>query len=198
MNSHEAFDFFDLADRQRAHRCFTAEAVPAHIIEKLLTTATRAPSAENSQPWEFIVVTNADLRAQLGDLMRQQWLDARAFSESRLCSQLFAEVDAGLGEGGIAKAPALIVAAADTRKVHRAAIASSIFPAIQNLLLGATALGLGSALTTIATMNAKGLRMLLDIGEHLDPVALIPIGYPPKTLGRSRREPATTRTTWRR
>ena len=60
---------------------------------------------------------------------------------------------------------------------------------MQNLLLAATALGLGSALTTITTGYRAELGALLALPEHVIPVAVIPIGRPAQPLGRPRREP---------
>jgi nitroreductase len=61
---------------------------------------------------------------------------------------------------------------------------------VQNLLLGATALGLGSALTTLAMTRRDDVRWLLGLPEHVEPVALVPIGRPARALGAPRREPA--------
>ena len=66
---------------------------------------------------------------------------------------------------------------------------SSIFPAVQNLLLAATALGLGSALTTITIGYRDELRDLLGLPDHVVPVAVVPIGHPARALGPPRRDP---------
>jgi nitroreductase len=190
-------DFLGLLRRQRAHRAFTDRPIDDATIEWLLSAATYAPSAENCQPWEFVVVRDAGLRACLGDLMAKAWNAARAYSRARLDEKLFVDVDGGLGGGGIAGAPVLIVVGADTNRVHPSSIGSSMFPAVQNLLLGATALGLGSALTTIAITHTVELRALLDLPEHIAPVAVIPIGHPARELGPARRDPAADHTTWR-
>ena len=68
-------------------------------------------------------------------------------------------------------------------------VPSSIFPALQNLLLAAGAVGLGSALTTIATAFAAELREIVGLPEALVPVAVVPLGYPAQPLGPPRREP---------
>ncbi len=185
-------DFFDLAARQRAHRAFTNDPVDDATIERLLDAAVRAPSAENMQPWEFIVVRAAAARARIGTLMVQAWEGGgRHFSEGRLPPGMLADVDAGI-RGGVAGAPVVIVVCADLERGHEATIGSSIFPAVQNLLLAATALGLGSALTTIATSFAHELRALLELPERVRPAAVVPIGHPARALGPSRRNPATT------
>jgi nitroreductase len=182
-------DFFEVVNRQRACRAFSDAAVYDPEIASLLEAATHAPSAENRQPWEFVVVRDAGARAAIGDLTRRAWEShGRAFSETRLEPKLLADVDAG-ATGGIAGAPVHIVVCADVDRGLEVTVASSIFPAVQNLLLAATALGLGSALTTITTSFRAELAALLALPEHVIPVAVIPIGRPAKPLGRPRREP---------
>jgi len=78
---------------------------------------------------------------------------------------------------------------ADIDRGLEATVGSSIFPAIQNLLLAATAVGLGSALTTLTTAFTAELRELLALPAHVVPVAVVPVGYPAQELGRPRREP---------
>ena len=53
-------DFFSVVRTQRAHHAFTTEAVPDELVERVLEAATYAPSAENTQPWVFIVVHDDD------------------------------------------------------------------------------------------------------------------------------------------
>ena len=160
----------------------------------MLDAATFAPSAENRQPWEFIVVRAEESRAHLGDLTRRAWdAGGREFAQTRLDAKLMADVDAG-ATGGVAAAPVMIVVCADTERGLVQTVPSSIFPATQNLLLAATALGLGSALTTITTAFAAEIRTLLGLPDHLTPVAIVPLGHPARTLGRPRREPFATHT----
>ena len=182
-------DFFAVARAQRAHRSFTDDPVSDELVGRVLEVATRAPSAENRQPWEFVVVRDPELRERIGDLMRRAWEQhGRAHSEGRLSPALLADVDRG-ATGSISAAPVLIVVAADTARALTATIPSSIFPALQNLLLAAGALGLGSALTTIATAFADELRDVVGLPESVVPVAVVPLGVPAKPLGPSRREP---------
>ncbi len=183
-------DFFDVVARQRAHRRFTDAPVDDATVERLLDAAVRAPSAENRQPWEFIVVRDAAIRNALGDLMTRAWdSGGRQWSEPRISEHLLADVESGM-HGGFAGAPVMIVAAADLARTTEATVGSSLFPAIQNLLLAASALGLGSALTTIATSFGSELRELLALPDTLRVVAILPIGHPVKQLGPSRRDPA--------
>jgi nitroreductase len=181
-------DFFAVVARQRAYRAFTADDVDDALIERLLTAATFAPSAENRQPWEFVIVRDAANRARIGELSRRAWeAHGRAFSESRLSAGMLADVDHG-ATGGVADAPVNIVVCADVQRGLEATISSSIFPAVQNLLLAATALGLGSALTTITAGFRTEMQEILGLPEHVRPVALVPVGRPARALGPPRRE----------
>ncbi len=181
-------DFFDAVGSQRACRSFTDEPVSDADLERLLKAATFAPSAENRQPWEFVVVTDEERRAAIGELMVRLWEGgAREYARSRDDGALFAEVDEALSSG-LASAPVLVVVGADTDKVLEISMASSIWPAIQNLLLAATALGLGSALTTIATFLGDELSAVVGLPDHVAPVAVIPVGHPARRLGPPRRE----------
>jgi nitroreductase len=182
-------DFFSVATSQRACRAFTDDPVPDSLIGKVLDVATYAPSAENRQPWEFVVVRDPVRRAQIGDLRRRAWEQGgRAPSEGRLSPELLAEVERG-ATGSIGAAPVLVVVGANTERCLPVTVPSSIFPALQNLLLAAGAVGLGSALTTIATTFAAELREIVGFPESLVPVAVVPLGYPEKPLGPPRREP---------
>ncbi|MDQ1380975.1 MAG: hypothetical protein QOJ71_1694 [Actinomycetota bacterium] len=186
--------FFDVVARQRACRSFSEEPVDDETIARILTAATFAPSAENKQPWEFVVVRDADTRAAIGDLSRRAWeARGRAFSETRLTPAMLADVDRG-ATGGVADAPVNIVVCADVHRGLEATIPSSIFPATQNLLLAATALGLGSALTTITTGFRAEMQTMLGLPEHVWPIALVPLGHPARPLGPPRRAPFTDRT----
>ena len=150
-------DFFDVVLSQRAARSFTPEDVDDATVAKILTAATHAPTAENSQPFVFIVVRDPGIRATIGDITARVWEGgARDMETGRLSPAFLADVDQG-AMGGCAKAPVLIVVAGDTRLTFAESLDSSIFPAVQNLLLAAHALGLGSTLTTLPTLSGNDL-----------------------------------------
>jgi len=181
--------FFEVVRAQRACRSFRDEPVADDLIERVLEAATFAPSAENSQPWVFVVVSDAATREHIGALTRRLWEEGgRAHSEGRLAPQLFADVERG-ATGGVSAAPVVVVVGADTTRCHPATVASSTFPAVQNLLLAANAIGLGSALTTLTAALAADLRAIVGLPEHVEPVAVVPLGWPARTLGPPRREP---------
>jgi nitroreductase len=184
-------DFFDVVGRQRACRQFRPDPVDDELVERCLEAATFAPSAENRQPWAFVVVRDPGLRALVGDLTRRAWQGGgRQHSEPRLASGLLADVHRG-AEGGVASAPILVAVCGDTRLGLEVTLAASIFPAIQNLLLAATALGLGSALTTLPVAFGRELRTALTLPHEVLPLAVVPLGWPARSLGPPRRQPVS-------
>jgi len=182
-------DVFQVVHRQRACRAFREEPVDDDTVEQVLEAATFAPSAENRQPWVFIVVRDAGRRAAIGTLTRQAWEGGgRAHSEGRLAPGLLADVETG-AQGGVAGAPVLVVVAGDTRLGDRRVLEASVFPAIQNLLLAATGLGLGSSLTTLPLVFGDELASIVGLPPEVLPMAVIPLGWPARPLSPPRRLP---------
>lgn len=175
--------------RQRAHRSFTDEPVSEEVVTDILELATRAPSAQNSQPWDFVVVQDPDRRAAIWELASRLWdMGAKDATDGKVADTMRDDVEQGV-RGGFAGAPVSIVVCANAERWDLNLIDSSIWPATQNLMTAATAHGLGSALTTIGTILIDELRAILKLPATLTPLAVIPIGHPAKPLGSSRREP---------
>jgi nitroreductase len=185
--------YFEVVLNQRATRQFTDQPVSDELVDLCLRAATHAPSAENLQPWLFVVVRDAGIRATIGDLNRRAWRQGgRQHSEGRLSESLLREVERG-AEVGIGSAPLIVVVCGDASIGLEVTLPSSVFLATQNLLLSATALGLGSAMTTLATLFVEELRELLDLPATARPMAIVPIGWPIQSPGRPRRLPLSER-----
>ncbi len=189
----ERHAFFDVALRQRACRQFSDEPVGDDLVEACLRAATHAPSAENLQPWVFVVVRDPDIRTRISQLTRRAWQEGgRQHSVGRLSDALFDDVEQG-AESGMGSAPVIVVVCGDAAIGLKPTLPSSVYPATQNLLLSATALGLGSAMTTLATQYAAELRDLLDLPSTVQPMAVVPLGWPGRPLGPPRRLPLRDR-----
>jgi nitroreductase len=184
-------DFFDVVLRQRATRAFLDDPVDDELVERVLQAATHAPSAENRQPWVFVVVRHPVRRAAIGELNRRVWEGgAKAHSEGRLTPSLLDEVDQG-AQGGVAGAPVLLVVGGDTRLGDRRVLAASIFPAVQNILLAAGALGLGAALTTLPLVFGDELAEIVGFPFEVQPMAVVPLGWPARPPGPPGRLPVS-------
>lgn len=186
--------FFEVVLGQRACRSFTDEDVPDHDLERMLEAAVHAPSAENAQPWVFVVVRDPGTRAAIAELTRRLWQDgARAHARPRLDPRLLDEVDRATA-AGFGGAPVVVVVAGDARAgTPRRALPSSVLPAVQNLLLAATALGYGSVLTTLATVAGDELGSLLELPDGVEPLAVVPVGRPARPPGPPRRAPVAAK-----
>lgn len=184
-------DFFSVALRQRACRDFATDDVPDVDVERIIEAATHAPSAENRQPWVFVVVRDQHARERLNDLTRRLWEGGARDHASKAHPGVIADVDAAVARG-FGGAPVVIVVAADHGTgLHPSTVGSSLFPAVQNLLLAANALGYGSALTTLTTHAGDEVRAIVGLPETLEPVAVVPVGHPAKPLGAARRRPVS-------
>lgn len=174
--------FFDVALSQRAHRVLKPDPVEDALIERILDAATHAPSAENRQPWVFIVVRDAGVRSQIAVLVREAWeRGVRDYAQAQLGERFFAGVERW-ATVGLSEAPVLIVICGDTSLCDASLLPSSVFPATQNLLLAAHALGLGSLLSTLPVLVGAPLVELLALPAHITPMAAVPIGWPARPL----------------
>ena len=77
----------------------------------------------------------------------------------------------------------------DTRLGDRRVLAASIFPATQNMLLAAGALGLGAALTTLPLVFGDELAEIVGFPFEVQPMAVVPLGWPAHPLGPPKRLP---------
>ena len=190
--SDEGGAVLDLLLNQRGCRRYGPEPVDPGDLHAMLEAATHAPSAENAQPWVFVVVEAAEARQAVADLTRRLWDDvARAHAVHTLSTDLLAAVDRFIA-AGYGGAPTLVVVAGDGRSgASPRLLASSIFPAVQNLLLAAAALGYGSSLTTLAAQAPAELAAAVGLPDGITPFAVVPVGRPSRPLGPPRRRPVS-------
>lgn len=148
-------DIFETIFTRRSIRKFTDQAISEADITAVLEAAMSAPSAGNSQPWEFIVV-----REQAGR-------DAIA-----TCTPY-----AGMAP----HAPVCIVICADTtREKHAGFWVQDCSAAMQNLLLAARAKGIGSVWIGLHPVAERSLAAQKAFGlpEHVQPLGVAVLGYP--------------------
>jgi nitroreductase len=175
----------DAMQTQRAVRRLRSDPVDDETVLALLQLAVKAPTGSNSQNWEFIVVRDPDVKHQLARLNRQAWSlyrrvarrQARGdLSQARILAAVQWQAD------HFEDAPVIVVACLRGRRWPGSMAASahfgSVFPATQNLLLAARALGLGAALTTLPLWSTSLARRTLSLPRDVTPCAVIPLGWP--------------------
>ncbi len=194
-------DIYEALYTTRSMRRLKPDPVPYDVQARILDAAIRAPSGGNQQPWSFLVVRDAALRKGLQELYKP--LIEALFAPGGPYAALLEVEDAELREQNrrvrnsalylgdhMHEAPVIVIACIRTGG-QRTSITtgSSIYPAVQNLMLAARAFGVGSALTTIHRQRQDEVRELLGIPPEVDTAALIPLGYPRGRWGVAKRRP---------
>lgn len=187
---------------QRAIRSFKPDPVPEDAVHKMIEAATKAPSGANRQPWKFLVIRDADTKQRIGDFYKQSW-DAAYGGQASPPPTIQPHVRASAADlaENMARVPLLILVCLEHDGSPSAmGRGSSIYPAVQNMLLTARALGLGSVITTLHKRYEVEIKALLGIPENVETAALLPIGYPTDDVGYgpTRRAPVEEVTYWER
>ncbi len=165
-------------------------------LKTVLDAASKAPNGGNTQPARFLVIRGNDTIRTFGKLYHQAWWAKRR-------DEYGWKGKADIPEGSIYKMPALlademvdapVVILAFT--VGRPGGASSVFPAVQNLMLAARALGIGSVLTTLHADVMDQVYEMFNIPSDAEFHCCIPLGYPRGNFGPTRRFPSSDTTSW--
>ena len=189
-------DVFEAMHSQRAMRRLKTDPVPDELIWKVLDAAIRAPSGSNQQPWNFIVIRDPDTRKRIGELYLEVWSSFRSQQTQQAepdpkTTRIYSSADHLAHHMG--EVPALILV---TSISSSALGGASIFPAVQNLMLAARALGLGTVLTTMHRGREAQVKELLGIPEEVETAALIPLGWPKGRFGPTDRRPVDQVAYW--
>jgi nitroreductase len=174
------FDAFkDLLLRQRAIRKFdVSRPVDDAMVEQAIRIAEFAPNGGNRQPWRFLVIRDRDTKGKLGAIFDE--LGALLYGAGAPDRTPWQDVP-------VLVAVCSIAGAAGPAGGQTAA--SSVFPAVQNLLLAVHAMGLGSVLTTRWKAREAEVKQILGVPEDVEMHAILPIGWPDRKYGRGRRVP---------
>jgi nitroreductase len=184
----------------RAIRRFTADPIPDDDLATMLWHATRAPSGSNRQPFRFVVLRDSEVAMQakqlLGDSCRAFW------SEKRIADGYTAGsgVDATSPKARMARTmqhfvdhfedtPVVVLPCIKRYRQADPTEGASVYPACQNLLLAARALGYGGVMTIWHAFAESQLRQLLSIPDDVGIAATIALGRPQGGHGPVRRRP---------
>jgi len=184
----------------RAIRRFTDEPVPEDDLATILWHATRAPSGSNRQPFRFLVLRDGPgavaAKAALGTSFRAMW--ARKAAHDGYGQGSGADADSPKARMGrtmqrfvdrFEATPVVVLACLRRYRDPNGYEGASIYPACQNLLLAARALGYGGVMTTWHGFVEAELRVLLGIPAEVAIAATIPLGRPVGHHGPVRRRP---------
>ncbi|MHB1318503.1 MAG: nitroreductase family protein [Anaerolineae bacterium] len=149
-------DAYAVLCARRSIRNYQERPIPPELLRALLKAAMAAPSAANSQPWEFVVLTLPETLARL----RERLLFARY------------------------NAPAAIVVCGNPDIANNSAArqywVEDCSAATENILIAAAALGLGAVWIGVYPLPGviKPVREILGLPEHVTPLSLVYVGYP--------------------
>jgi nitroreductase len=198
----------------RAMRRYTDEPVSEAEIITCLRAALQAPSGGNIQPWQFLVVTDAGKRAKLGEIYRRAYTRYEAamlptvppfrdevqkagFDRTVTASRHLAD---HLGSAPVILLflmPSISMTLSDEGgDLDVGTPYASLYPAVQNFMLAARALGLGTALTTVHRIYHDEVRALFEIPDRFEIPALVPVGRPTGKFGVAPRKPLEKLTHW--
>jgi nitroreductase len=202
-------DFFEVVHTQRSIRKFKPDPVPDEAIWKIVDAAIRAPSGSNSQPWAWMVVRDEGKKKVLADAIRAGFESAGRLQRMREnVSRIEEPTQRRMMEGAVelfsnvAAAPVLIIPClvnltSPVSDINDLFAGSSIYGAVQNLMLAARAQGLGTVLTTFNIVHEELIRKEFGLPDNARPVAIVPVGYPEgQRFGPTNRKPAETVTYW--
>lgn len=184
----------------RAIRRYRDEPIPERDLRDILFAATRGPSGSNRQPFRFVVLGDSDrardAKALIGAQARRLWNAKRRNDgydrgsgardqspKARMARVMQAYVD------DFESVPVLILPCLVRYRAPNPMEGASVYPAVQNLLLAARALGYGGVITGFHGMVDAELKALLGIPEEVFIAATITLGRPRGSHGPVRRRP---------
>lgn len=184
----------------RAIRRFRPDPVPEEDLATILWHASRAPSGSNRQPFRFVVLRDGPAATQarrlIGGACRQVWAAKRqddGYDEgsgaapdspkARMARTMQRFVDR------FEETPVVVLACLRRHRPPHPTEGASVYPACQNLLLAARALGYGGVMTTWHGFVEDDLRRVLGIPDDVGIAATIALGRPEGGHGPVRRRP---------
>lgn len=148
-------DVMEAIFTRRSIRKYTSEPVTDHELEQLLRAAMHAPSAGNERPWEFIVIRDRETLNEITGIHKYAQMLKQAQVAVVVCGDL-------------------------ERQKYEGFWVQDCSAATQNILLAATALGLGAVWLGVHPVveRVEDLRKLLNIPKHVVPLSIVSLGRP--------------------
>jgi nitroreductase len=168
--------------------------VPLELVKECLQIALQSPSGSNRQTWHFMVVTDAERRATIGEYYRRSFADYAASKSYAGNADAYpddparAAVQVRVGESAaylaevMGQVPVLLIACIDSGgaelpAANQSGLWGSVLPAAWSYMLAARARGLGTAWTTLHQRFEREIAELLGIPKHVHQGVLLPTAY---------------------
>jgi len=190
-------DLHEFLRTRRSIRCFHPDPVPAALIERILETATYAPSAHDKQPWRFVVVTTAEARFKLAQAVTDKFrLDmTRAGTPQKEIQERIDRTTRRTNE-----APVIVILCRDVTRVNpqpdsitqQAEVImarQSVAAAGLQLLLAAHAEGLGGTWICWPLFAPAEITSALDLSPDWEPQGMVFLGSPGENPATPERTP---------
>jgi nitroreductase len=192
----EDIGLFEAMYSQRAIRHLKPDPIPDELVEKVIDAGIHAPNGGNNQGWAFVVIKDPEVKRKMAPLYNG--VGRPDHGAATTWSQKNAATSAEWLGDHVAEVPVWILACTKNAgdDIHTGA---SIYPAVQNMLLAARGLGLGSVLTTRVRRGYEAeMREWIGLPEGWVTAAMIPLGWPMegKSYGPTTRKPASEVTHW--
>ena len=183
-------DLFEIMESCRAMRRLKPDPVPDELIAKILRAGIYAPNGGNNQKWRFLVVKDPKIKKAVQVIYKKAYDEVIGprYSSSPpppgSDKEKYARQHAAVEylTDHYHEAPVWIVACLEGASPTRSS-GASIYPAVQNMLLAARALGLGATLTTRHLQYEKETEAAMGIPPGYHSYAILPIGYPMGRFG---------------
>ena len=184
MAEPEALGVLEALHSTPARRYLSDAPIPDEVVRALLDAAVRGPNGGNVQRWAWIVVRDPELKRRIAAFYQEGWDTSYGAYAEVIMAGDDASAKANFRAGDhlaahLAEAPVWIIpvllGAAESGNPR---LGSSIYGAVQQLMLAARAYGIGSTLTTLYSGHEAEVRELLGLPADALTMALIPLGYP--------------------
>ena len=181
-----SLNFLNLIKSRRSVKEYSPREVPSETLFRVLEAGKWAPSAHNAQPWRFIVIQDPAIKRRLAEAMASRW--SRDMTKNGVQKELRESLIKTSVEW-FGSAPIVVVACLTMedmdeypderrKKVEWVMAVQSVAAAVENMLLAAEGEGLGSCWFCAPLFCQDVVRKTLKIPQHIDPQALITLGYP--------------------
>jgi nitroreductase len=175
---------------QRSIRRFRPDPIPLDDIHLLVEAAVKAPNGGNVQLARFLIIDDRERIRDFGALYREAWWAKRRDEGFDRFEDLPARYHAAAGlADAMGDTPCIVFALA----LHHGP-ADSVVPAVQNLMLAARAIGIGSVPTTLHPSVMDRFHAMFDIPDDVGFHFCVPLGYPRGNFGPTTRKPTSETT----